>query len=357
MKTTISIQGNQFLINGRPTYEGRQWRDMKIEGLLLNSRMANAIAEDHNPSTRGVWAYIDGPWDAQRNTDEFCTALPTYREHGLLAVGINLQGGSPQGYSQIQPWHITGFEADGSLKEDWTARLAQVIKACDEIGMVVVLGLFYGPATRHLKDEAAVIRAVDEAVDWLVEHQVTNVLLEIGNEIDHTVYHQRIIEAPRCHELIERAKERSAGKLPTPAGRLLVGASLLKPRTDAHNIIGASDFLLPHGNHVNGMLGREESNPDGIRLQLQRLRNSPAYRDQPIFYNEDDHFDFDAPDNHLLAALEGYAGWGFFDFRRTREKLEQGFQSLPINWTISSARKKGFFDALKDITGGAGGGS
>lgn len=351
--TTVSIQGDRILINGRPTYEGRYWKDQKIEGLLFNSRMANAIADDENPSTRGVWAYRDGPWDADRNTREFCEALPDYRAHGLLGVCLNLQGGSPHGYSQIQPWTISAFEADGTLKAAWTERLRRVLEATDRLGMVVVLGLFYGPATRHLADEQAVRRAVDQSVDWLIEHRARNVLLEIGNEIDHTVYHHRIIEAPRCHALIEQAQQRSEGRLDTPAGRLLVGASLLKPRTDAHNIIGASDFLLPHGNHVNGLAGREQSNPDGIRLQLLRLRNSPAYRGQPIFYNEDDHFDFEHEDNHLLAAVEGYAGWGYFDYRRSREKLEDGFQSLPVDWRIGSARKKAFFGKLEEITGGA----
>lgn len=354
MKTIVSIEGSRFHIDGRPTYPGRQWKGMPLEGLLMNSRMANAIAEDHNPATRGVWAYLDGPWDAERNTREFCEALPTYRRHGLLAVGVNLQGGSPQGYSQVQPWHISGFEADGALKPDWTARLSRVLEATDRLGMVVILGLFYGAATRHLRDEAAVVRAVDESVDWLVGQGATNVLLEIGNEVDNPVFHHRIVEAPRCHELIVRAQQRSAGKLDTPAGRLLVGASLLKPRTEAHNIIGASDFLLPHGNHVNGMLGREQSNPDGIRLQLMRLRQSPAYRGQPVLYNEDDHYDFDAPDNHMLAAIEGGAGWGFFDYRRSRERLEEGFQSLPVDWSISSERKRAFFRALREASGATG---
>lgn len=240
--TTVSIQGDQILINGRPTYEGRRWKDQKIQGLLFNSRMANAIADDENPSTRGVWAYRDGPWDADRNTREFCEALPEYRAHGLLGVCLNLQGGSPHGYSQIQPWTISAFEADGTLKAAWAERLRRVLEATDRLGMVVVLGLFYGPATRHLADEQAVRRAVDQSVDWLATQGARNVLLEIGNEIDHTVYHHRIIEAPRCHELIEQAQRRSEGRLDTPAGRLLVGASLLKPRTDAHNIIGASDF-------------------------------------------------------------------------------------------------------------------
>jgi hypothetical protein len=35
----------------------------------------------------------------------------------------------------------------------------------------------------------------------------------------------------------------------------------------------------------------------------------------------------------------------------SREWFEDGFQSLPVDWTISSARKRGFFGLLKDITG------
>ena len=34
-----------------------------------------------------------------------------------------------------------------------------------------------------------------------------------------------------------------------------------------------------------------------------------------------------------------------------RERFEDGFQSLPVDWTISSARKRGFFGLLKEITG------
>ena len=154
--TIIGIQGDGFTINGQPTYAGKRWRAHKIEGLLLNSRMANAVIDDENPSTVGVWAYADGPWDAERSTREFIAALPSYRTHGLLAVCINIQGGSPQGYSWHQPWKIGGFTADGTIKPAWLARLDKVIKACDALGMVVILGLFYGKQSPTLKDEAAV---------------------------------------------------------------------------------------------------------------------------------------------------------------------------------------------------------
>src|SRR5437867_670496 len=38
-KTTVSISGDAFRINGQPTYPGVEWKGHKIEGLLLNARM------------------------------------------------------------------------------------------------------------------------------------------------------------------------------------------------------------------------------------------------------------------------------------------------------------------------------
>lgn len=307
--------------------------------------MANAVADDENSATRGAWAYADGDWDAARSTREFIAALPAYRAHGLLAVCINLSGGSPQGYSWHQPWKICGFKPDGTIKPDWLARLDGVIAACDRLGMAVILGLFYGKQSGTLTDETAVKAAVTNTVDWLLARKATNVLVEIGNEVDlENVWAHDIIAAPRCHELIGLAQKRSAGKLP-------VSTSLIGIDAPPAAIVAAADFLLPHGNRVHGPDGPFQPSPHGIRLQLARWRASPAYRGQPIVYNEDDHFEFDKPDNHFVAAVEDGASWGFFDYRMSRERFEDGFQSLPVDWTISSKRKRAFFGLLREITG------
>jgi hypothetical protein len=343
--TIVSIANSGFATNGAPTYAGRTWKGHRIEGLLFNSRMANAIADDENPATRGAWAYADGEWDAERNTREFISALPAYRAHGLLAVCLNLQGGSPQGYSWHQPWRIGGFAADGALKPGWAARLEKVIAACDRLGMVVVLGLFYGKQSGTLKDETAVKAAVTNTVDWLVERAATNVLIEIGNEVDlEGVFAHPIITAPRCHELIALAQKRSQR-------RLLVSTSLLALDAPPAGILATADFLLPHGNRIHGPNGPMQPSPHGIRLQVANWRAAPGYRGQPIVYNEDDHFEFDKPDSHFTAAVESGASWGFFDYRMSRERYEDGFQSLPVDWTISSKRKRAFFGLLKEITG------
>src|SRR5262249_18552917 len=116
-RTTIAIRNEMFLLNGSPTYPGRTWKGMKIEGLLLNSRMVQGVFDDSNPETRQRWAYPDtGKWDPERNTREFIDAMPEWRKNGLLSFTVNFQGGSPEGYSKAQPWDDTAFEADGSIK-------------------------------------------------------------------------------------------------------------------------------------------------------------------------------------------------------------------------------------------------
>jgi hypothetical protein len=122
-----------------------------------------------------------------------------------------------------------------------------------------------------------------------------------------------------------------------------VSASLCGGRIPTGNIVTASDFLLLHGNGV--------SEPDRIRAMVDATRALPDYRGQPILFNEDDHFDFEARDNNMLAALDRYAGWGYFDYRMEGEGYHEGYQSVPVDWTISSDRKRGFFDLLRKVTG------
>src|SRR6185369_13315071 len=169
-QTKVSISADAFYINGQPTYVGRSWDGRRIEGLLLNSRMVQGIFDDLNPDTRSRWAYADtGRWDPERNTTEFCAAMAQWRAHGLLAFTLNLQGGSPEGYSAEQPWHNSGFEADGRLRPDYLARLERVLETADTLGMVVILGLFYFGQAHRLKDERAVIQATEQIAGWILE--------------------------------------------------------------------------------------------------------------------------------------------------------------------------------------------
>jgi hypothetical protein len=337
--TRVRVVGDKFHINGRPTYPGRAWNGKPIEGLLFNSRMVQATFDDRNPETVKKWAYPDTKtWDPDRNTAEFVAQMPGWRKHGLLAVTLNLQGGSPEGYSKVQPWHNSGVNADGSLDPKYLARLARVLDKADEIGMVVILGVYYFGQDERLADERAVLAGVDATVDWLAARNYTNVLLEINNECN-VRYDHDVLKPDRVHELIGRAKKRAAEKkYPLAVSTSYGGGTIPRP-----NVVKAADFLLLHGNGV--------SDPDRIAEMVRLTRKVDGYRPVPILFNEDDHFDFDKPRNNFTAAVGEYASWGYFDFRMRGEGFDEGYQSVPVNWATSSARKRGFFKLLAEITG------
>src|SRR5204863_2690702 len=163
-RTEVAIRGDQFLLNGKPTYAGRSYNGMRIEGLLMNVRAVQAIYDDQNPETRTKWAYPDtGKWDPERNVREFIAALPEWRRHGVLAFTVNLQGGSPEGYSKGQPWENSAIDSDGNLRPAYMSRMARVLDRADELGMVAIVGYFYFGQDQRVKDEAAVRRGVTNA--------------------------------------------------------------------------------------------------------------------------------------------------------------------------------------------------
>ncbi|WP_193214074.1 hypothetical protein [Luteolibacter marinus] len=338
-QTGVSIRDGAFLINGEATMKGRSWRGHPVEGLLPNARMVQGIFDDMNPATRGRWAYPDtGTWDPERNTTEFIRAMADWRRHGLLAFTLNLQGGSPQGYSKEQPWENSAFDAEGGLRKPYLDRLERVLDAADELGMVVILGYFYFGQDERLKDEAAVIRAVDGATDWVIAKGYRHVLVEINNECN-VRYDHAILKPQRVDELIKRVQERSA----RAGRRLAVSTSYGGGTVPGPNVVACADFLLLHGNGVAG--------PEALRALVKKTREVEGYRGQPVVINEDDHFDFEKDSNHFTAATGAGASWGYFDYRMKGEPFEEGYQSVPVDWSTGSERKKGFFRLLSEMSG------
>ena len=335
--TQVSIRGEDFCINGQPTYAGRIWNGHRIEGLLFNARMVQGIFDDLNPDTTNRWIYPDtGKWDANRNTREFIAAMPEWRAHGLLAFTLNLQGGSPYGYSREQPWRNSAFAPDGSLRADYFSRLEKILDRADELGMVAILGCFYQAQDLVLTNETAVIHAMENATVWVLDHGYRNVIVEINNECDQH-YVNEILRPERVHELILSVQKNQRGGF-----HLLASTSYSGPLPKA-NVATNADFILVHGNGVR-------KNPARITDSVRKIR-AMCEKPKPIVFNEDDNYDFDQPTNNFVAAVSEHASWGYFDYRRKDEKFNEGFQSVPADWTINSERKRSFFRLLSEITG------
>jgi hypothetical protein len=263
--------------------------------------------------------------------------MAEWRGHGLLAITVNLQGGMPKtGTERAQPWRNSAITEDGSLRPEYMARLARILDRADELGMAVILGVFYFGQDERIRDERAVRRAVDNAASWVLENGYRNVLLEINNECN-VLYEHPVLQPAQVHELILQAKAVTLN-----GRRLLVSTSYGGGTVPGENVVRAADFLLIHGNGVG--------DPARIASMVRETRRVPGYTPKPVLFNEDDHYGFDLPENNMTAAVSEHASWGYYD--QGANNYLDGFQSPPVNWSISTARKKGFFNAVLEMTGG-----
>ena len=326
-QTVVGIVGEDWYINGVIVNPGSQ-----AEGLLMNSRMVQATFEDENPSTVHEWEYPDSsPYDPQRQTDEFVAMVPTYAAKGLNAVTVSLQGGRPRSsgapYGRSQPWINTAFTTDGSIKPGYMERMAQVIEALDQHGMVAILSYFYFGQDDHFPNEAAIFTAVENATQWVVDKGYTNVVIELANEVGHWQWSHDIFSNPdRAHEMIAAA--RAVGP------NLLYGCSLGGGYIPPDSLIAAADFHLPHGNNQTA---------SRVVEMVEEIRNSSSYGGEPIDFNEDS-----ADLANLYAAVGAGAGWGYYD--QGANDYHTGFQSPPTNWAINTPEKIAFFAAVEQLT-------
>jgi hypothetical protein len=357
--TQISISGTEFLLDGAPTYPGRTFEGKPIQGLLFNVRAVQATFDDANPQTRKYWAYPDsGEWDPDRNVRELCAALPSWRDHGVLGLTINVQGGGPLYVPEIyRTYDNNGFTPEGRLKPAYAERIDRVLACADQAGMVVIVGMFYWISVQRMRDEAALWRAADELLSFLEGTGRQNLLIEIANEIDvvldHTPYD--LFTPDRQAEMIVALREQHPSFLYSTSGggvNAETGRGMPSPA-----LVEAADFVLPHGNGTR---------PPGLAAAIQAIRAMPAFQanPKPILINEDSP----AVPN-LDAAWRNYASWGYYDQglegqaddpwlpyqprpRWNTGPFEElnGFQTVPVNWTINSPFKRAFFSRVAEIT-------
>ena len=300
-ETRVALVEGRWRINGQLTNAGS-----RAEGLLMNVRMVNATFEDRNKPE----------FDADANTGEFLAKLGDYAGHGVNAITLCLQGGMP-GYEGAVN---SAFEPDGSLRAEYLARVERVIRACDEQGLAVILGLYYQRQAKILKDDAALKAGVVQTVQWVQKRGFSNVILEIANEYPHRGFTHELIRSPQGQAaLIRLAKETAPG--------LLVSASGYGDGRIHAEVAEAADFLLPHWNGTK------------VEQITERARELKRFG-KAIVCNEDDK-----TKGAAVAALEASvaAGIGY----GLMEKVVN--QTFPFEFRGAEDDPK-FYAALKAAT-------
>lgn len=289
MKTVLSIEGSKFLINGKKVYSEIPGCPEKYQGLLMNARFIQGIFEDKKEPER--FSRFGREFDPESNTEELIEALPEWYQYGLRGFTVGFQGGGPCFTIDSQTIENNPFSEDGKhMNPVYLNRMKKIINAADELGMVVIVSCFYGPQSRFLKDDRAVMEGVKTAANWLRDEKFTNVIFEIANEHDIDAYkvHPILYNDQGIVELIEIAKRESGG---LPVGCSSTGAYF------SPEITNASDVILIHGNNMSRQVFYNQI------MQVKELQPN-----RPIVCNEDSQ----ALSNMQVALDEGVS-WGYYN--------------------------------------------
>lgn len=310
MNTVLSIAGDQFRLNDKLTYKNIEGCDHKYHGLLMNIRMIQGVFDDQQAPQR--FNRFGRKFDAQTNTDELIASLGQWYAHGIRAITIGFQGGGPCFTMDNNTISNSPYREDGlTIDLSYLSRMEKIIRAADQIGMVVIVSLFYGAQTRFLKDDKAIMNAVKTVSNWLRENRFTNILIEIANE--HNVCgfarHPILYTEVGIVQLIEIAKRESGG--------MLVGCSGTGGYFD-ESIASASDVILLHGN-------------DQSRQQLYNLiqKAKKVNPSKPIVINEDSQ-----AISHMAVAMREGVSWGYYNNMTKQEP--------PADWGITEGEDRFF---------------
>lgn len=134
----------------------------------MNARFIQGIYDDKADIER--YNRFGRIFDSMTNTDELIAALPEWYEVGLRAFTVGFQGGGPCFTLDLSTISNNPFGADGKrIDPDYLARLAKINDAADELGMIVIVSLFYGMQTHSFDNCDAVEEATKVASRWLKE--------------------------------------------------------------------------------------------------------------------------------------------------------------------------------------------
>lgn len=309
--TSLSIQGEKFLINDQLTYAEIPGSRPEAHGLLMNARFIQGVFDDKADRDR-FNRFNRGKFDPEQNTDDLIAALPEWYSYGLRAFTVGFQGGGPCFTIDNDTIDNNPFGEKGSkLDPAYVARMDRLIRAADDLGMVVIVSLFYGSQAQRLRDGKAIRRAVATAANFLREGGYTNVVIEIANEQDVPPFlaHPLIYYPEGVAALCDLARSESDG--------LPVGCSGRGGSVEAE-IARASDVILIHGNGCS----RQR-----LYNMIEKVRGWNL--DRPIVCNEDSQ-----AIGQMEVTFKTQTSWGYYNNMTKQEP--------PTDWSVTQGEDEFF---------------
>ena len=291
MKTIISIQGDGILINGKPSYSEIPGANPASLGLLWNQRLIQGVFDDKRDRRRSSNSIMK-EYDPGQNTGNLISSLADWYSYGLRAITVGFQGGWPVGAFNVEDIDNNPFSIDGRrLDNKYAERMDRIIRAADELGMIVVVSLLYWAQSRAFGDGRAAAEAVRTGAAFIKTGGYTNVILEVANEynIQPFAYQPLVFTPQGMTQLIKIARKESGGGVP-------VGCSGGGGMAD-REVIDESDIAIVHGNG----LSRGE-----YYDFIKKVKSWAGAK--PVFCNEDSPCC-----TRVDVALETRTSWGYYN--------------------------------------------
>lgn len=319
MKTNFTMEGDRFLINGKLTYSEYDNCPEKHKGLLMNARFIQGVFDDKSDASR--FHRFGKEFDAQKNTSELVDSLQEWYDKGLRAITVGFQGGGTcftidSHTIDNNPYSPDGLEMDGKYLD----RMKEIIDAADDLGMIVIVSLFYGAQSRFLNDDRAVMQAVKTASNWLRDQKFINVIIEIANEhnVEDYKVHPILFDEKGIAQLIRIAQRESGG---IPVGCSTTGHYF------SYEIGNASDVILIHGNNMSRQM---------FYNHIKEARSIEPSR--PIVCNEDSQALAE-----MQVAFDMGVSWGYYNNMTKQEP--------PVYWGITEGEDRFFAIRLAESLG------
>ncbi len=272
----------------------------------MNSRFIQGIFDDKTDRKR--YNRFDKKFDPDTNTQDLINALPIWYKYGLRAITVGIQGGMPVFTIDIKSIDNNPFGPDGlTFDIKYANRLDKIIKAADEIGMVVIVNILYWAQSLRFKNDDAIISALKSAAAFLKQEKYTNVIIDVANEYNIETWDTLpIIQNPKSMKnLINLVREESGGMLVGSSG----GGGLID-----EDVVKASDVVLVHGK------GLTRGEYYDFLMKVKQI--AP---DKPILCNEDSPCI-----SRLEIAKLTHTSWGHYDNFTKQEP--------PCDWGITKGQ-------------------
>jgi len=141
----FSVSGNKTFLNGK-------------EFLVIGLRCSNALISD-------------------KTSSDLIGQLDLYKSYGVNTISVFFMGS--------RFGDVKGYKQDGSLDPVYAGRMAKIIEACDERGMVVLAGCLYWSTTKAKWEnwtQKEADFAIANTVKWLSVNHYRNVFIDPDNE-------------------------------------------------------------------------------------------------------------------------------------------------------------------------------